>query len=81
MRERHEIEQELFEARQDLETDLAQLAHAVREKTEVRAKVMNAIEERPNLVWMAVGGAFLLGAILGNRRAEMVRALAQLSRS
>ena len=45
MRDRTEIEHEIFDARQDLEQSLSDLEHKVREKTEVRARAMHGLEQ------------------------------------
>jgi ElaB/YqjD/DUF883 family membrane-anchored ribosome-binding protein len=66
MRDREEIEREMFEARQDLEQNLDQVVHRAKEKTEVRAqlehKVQLFVDKQP---LKAVGGAFAVGAVLG----------------
>ena len=44
MRDRTEVEREIFEARQDLEQSLSELEHKLREKIEVRARATHAAE-------------------------------------
>ena len=44
MRDRQQIEREMYEAREDLEASLAQLKHAVREKVDVRARLQVLLE-------------------------------------
>ncbi len=44
MRDRTEIEREMFEARQDLEQSLSDLDHHVREQVELRARAVHATE-------------------------------------
>ena len=44
MRDREEIERELFEAREDLELAVGDLRHVVQEKLDVKARVRHAIE-------------------------------------
>lgn len=44
MRDREEIERELFEAREDLELAVGDLRHVVQEKLDVKARVQHAIE-------------------------------------
>lgn len=45
MRDHEEIEREMFEARQDLEQNLAQLDHRVREKAEIKARATHAADQ------------------------------------
>lgn len=46
MRDRRDIEREIFEAREDLEDNLGRVAHRVREDLAVAARVRHAIDER-----------------------------------
>jgi len=46
MRERTDIEREIFNARQDLEENLARIAHRTREKLAISARVQHTIAER-----------------------------------
>jgi hypothetical protein len=61
MRDRREIEKELFAARCDLEGRLAELRQAVRAKTHVRARVRLMATKRPR-VYAAIVGV-IVGAI------------------
>jgi hypothetical protein len=45
MRDRQEIEREMYRAREDLETNLAELKHAVQEKVDVKARAQVALEK------------------------------------
>lgn len=45
MRDQQEIEKEMFQARQDLETNLAELKTAVVEKVDVKARARVAVEK------------------------------------
>jgi hypothetical protein len=46
MRDRKEIEREMYIAREDLEQNLDELKHAVREKVDLRARALAAFGER-----------------------------------
>jgi hypothetical protein len=56
MRERTDIEREMFEARQDLEESLDQLIHKAREKLEVRARAEHAVDENRTVLIVAALG-------------------------
>lgn len=45
MRDRVEIEREMFEARQDLEVNLGRLAHKAREELAIGARARHAVSE------------------------------------
>jgi hypothetical protein len=45
MRDREVIEREMFRAREDLESNLAELKHAVQEKVDVKARAKIAVEK------------------------------------
>ena len=45
MRDREVIEREMFRAREDLESNLAELKHVVREKVDVKARAKVALEK------------------------------------
>src|SRR5262245_39635132 len=45
MRDREVIEREMFRAREDLETNLAELKHVVQEKIDVKARAKVALEK------------------------------------
>lgn len=45
MRDREVIEREMYKAREDLETNLAELKHAVTEKVDVKARAKVAVEK------------------------------------
>jgi hypothetical protein len=68
MRERTDIEREMFEARQDLEESLDQLIHKAREKLEVRARAEHAVDEnRTVLIVAALGIAAVLALYVALR--------------
>jgi hypothetical protein len=46
MRDRQEIEREMFNARQDLEQSLSELKHVVQGKVDVKARARHAFDER-----------------------------------
>ncbi|MGE5185857.1 MAG: DUF3618 domain-containing protein [Acidobacteriota bacterium] len=46
MRDRQEIEREMFRAREDLEQNLDELKHTVREKVDLPARARAAVEEK-----------------------------------
>ena len=50
MRDRRDIEREMYRARQDLEDSLGQLKHVVEEKVDVKARAKHAVEERVDMV-------------------------------
>jgi hypothetical protein len=74
MRDRHEIEREMFAAREDLEISVAQLVHRARERAAVPERASHAIREfardhRRVLIAVAagiaiavVGGSFVVRA-------------------
>lgn len=65
MRDRAEIEREMYEAREDLEHNLSELEHAVREKVDIRARARVAvarITQRPQVYVGWLAGAALVGA-------------------
>jgi hypothetical protein len=45
MRDRQEIEREMYQAREDLETSLAELKHVVQEKVDFKARARVALEK------------------------------------
>lgn len=45
MRDREDIEREMYRAREDLETNLAELKHTVAEKVDVKARARVAVEK------------------------------------
>jgi hypothetical protein len=68
MRERTDIEREMFEARQDLEESLDQLIHKAREKLEVRARAEHAVDEnRTVLIVAALGIAAVVALFVALR--------------
>ncbi len=50
MRDRQEIEREMYRAREDLEQNIDELKHAVREKVDIPARARVAIDERKQQV-------------------------------
>lgn len=50
MRDRREIEREMYRAREDLEASLGELKHVVQEKVDVKARAQHAIDERVDMV-------------------------------
>jgi hypothetical protein len=50
MRERREIEREMFNAREDLERSVNELKHVIAEKAHVRARAHHAVDERVDRV-------------------------------
>jgi hypothetical protein len=50
MRDRREIEREMYRAREDLEAKLGELKHVVEEKVDVRARASHAVHERVDAV-------------------------------
>lgn len=50
MRDRRDIEREMYRARQDLESSLGELKHVVQEKVDVKARAQHAIDERVDMV-------------------------------
>jgi hypothetical protein len=66
MRDRREIEREIFAARQDLEDCIGDLKHVVREKLAVRARAGHAFDrattEQPVIVVALIAGALACGA-------------------
>lgn len=62
MRERTEIEREIFHARQDLEESLDLLLHKVREQVAVRARASHAVREavRARSMWIAAAAAVVV---------------------
>lgn len=73
MRDKKEIEREIFAARQDLEENLASLAHGVREKLEVRANVLHFLDESPLALAAGALITFGLGALIYTRVARGLR--------
>jgi hypothetical protein len=68
MRDQHEIEHEMFEAKQDLAENLDQVVHRAREKIEVRARAVHAAEEvirkyPLQITFGIVGGMVLFGLL------------------
>lgn len=49
MRDRQDIEREMYRAREDLESNLAELKHSVAEKVDVRARARVAVEKGKQL--------------------------------
>ena len=71
MRERHEIEREMFEARENLEMNLVVLESAVRAKIDLKARVRvamararQAIAGRTSVLTAAIAGAAIAGVLL-----------------
>jgi hypothetical protein len=68
MRERVEIEREIFHARQDLEESLDRLVHKVRERLAVRARWEQALRRAARvdpstitiITWLVIGGVVFL---------------------
>lgn len=50
MRDRRDIEREMYRAREDLEANLGALKHVVQEKIDVKARAQHAVQERVDLV-------------------------------
>lgn len=50
MRDRREIEREMYRARTDLEASLGELKHVVQEKIDVKARAQHAIDEKFDMV-------------------------------
>ena len=50
MRDRRDIEREMYRAREDLESSLGELKHVVQEKVDVKARAQHAVQERVDLV-------------------------------
>ena len=73
MRERDEIEREMFAARQDLEECLDQLIHKAREQLAVRARAEHAVREsvrdnRTTLIAVAAGVVAVIALVVFLRR-------------
>jgi hypothetical protein len=66
MRERTEIEREIFHARQDLEESLDLLVHKVREQTAVRARASHAVQGavRSSTLWITAAIVVACGVAL-----------------
>jgi hypothetical protein len=74
MREQEEIEQEMFEARQDLEENLGQFVHRAREKVQVKERAKHSLDEfyrahTLQILLGIVGGMVLLGLLRRPRSA------------
>ncbi len=50
MRDRRDIEREMYRAREDLEASLGELKHVVQEKVDIKARAQHAIDERVDMV-------------------------------
>ena len=50
MRDRRDIEREMFTAREDLEQSVNELKHAIAEKVNVKARATHAVDERVDRV-------------------------------
>ena len=50
MRDRRDIEREMYRAREDLEASLGELKHVVQEKVDIKARAQHAIDERVDAV-------------------------------
>lgn len=50
MRDRRDIEREMYRAREDLEASLGELKHVVQEKVDVKARTSHAVHERVDAV-------------------------------
>jgi len=50
MRDRQDIEREMFSAREDLEQSVNELKHAIAEKFEIRARAHHAVDQRVDRV-------------------------------
>jgi len=50
MRDRRDIEREMYRAREDLEASLGELKHVVQEKVDVKARATHAVQERVDAV-------------------------------
>jgi hypothetical protein len=72
MRERIDIEREMFEARQDLEASLDQLIHKAREKLEVRARAEHAVDENRSVLIVAALGIAAVVALYVALRARRI---------
>jgi ElaB/YqjD/DUF883 family membrane-anchored ribosome-binding protein len=46
MRDKREIEREMYRAREDLEASLGELKHVVQEKVDIKARAQHALDER-----------------------------------
>jgi hypothetical protein len=69
MRDREQIEQDMLHARTDLEDTVGALAHRVREKTAVKARLRQLAFKHAGTIAMVAGGFILLFAIGKVRRA------------
>ena len=50
MRDRRDIEREMYRAREDLEASLGELKHVVQEKVDIKARAQHAIDQRFDMV-------------------------------
>lgn len=50
MRDRRDIEREMYRARTDLEASLGELKHVVQEKVDIKARAQHALDERVDMV-------------------------------
>jgi ElaB/YqjD/DUF883 family membrane-anchored ribosome-binding protein len=50
MRDRRDIEREMYRARTDLEASLGELKHVVQEKVDIKARAQHALDERVDAV-------------------------------
>ena len=55
MRDRRDIEREMYSAREDLEQSVNELKHVIAEKVHIKARAQHAVEERVDRVKDAVG--------------------------